>query len=254
MEYVLHDGSIMKIMKAKELIKIPIWKGNRVIDLKHVEMIQTKIGSDFEKLKKLDNGYKLVSIKEKDASGKELIENYVVDGQHRLKVLQSYYENPLFTDDFNIVVTIKEVKSEIEIINYFNEINFQKPILWKEDPKIIVNMYIEALEKEFNKGKDLMIRPSKTLRPYIFVSDLRDQLLEVVDKLSTEKDDIDNFVRKAKDENDEMLVNGDLILTHLTKDLSTKIVEKAIENKFMLGIYKKFIWIDACLKKKIKIL
>lgn len=247
--HVLNDGSIMKVISAKELINVEVWKGNRVIDLKHVVKIQTKIGSDFEKLKKLDNGYRIVSIEAKDAGGADILEYYVVDGQHRLKVLQEFYKTNLFADDFDIVVIEKRVKSETDIINYFNEINHAKPILWKSDPNMVVNLYIKALEKEFNKGKDKMIRESKTVRPYIFVNDLRDQLLELVEDLSTEKEMIEEFVRNAKDQNEELLANAELILATCSKD-SVKINEKAIEQKFMLGIHKKFKWIEICLKKE----
>ena len=121
--YKLNDGSSMKLISAKELINVEVWKGNRVIDLKHVAKIQTKIGTDFEKLKKLDNGYRIVSIEAKDATGEYVLEYYVVDGQHRLKVLQEFYKSNLFADDFKIVVIEKRVKSETDIINYFNEIN-----------------------------------------------------------------------------------------------------------------------------------
>ncbi len=247
--HVLNDGSIMKVISAKELIELEVWKGNRVIDLKHVVKIQTKIGSDFEKLKKLDNGYRIVSIEAKDAAGADILEYYVVDGQHRLKVLQEFYKTNLFADDFDIIVIEKRVKSETDIINYFNEINHAKPILWKSDPNMVVNLYIKALEKEFNKGKDKMIRESKTVRPYIFVADLRDQLLEVVSDLSTEKEEIDDFVRKAKEENEELLANAGIILAHCEKG-QDKIIERATEHKFMLGIHKKFKWIEECLKSE----
>ena len=247
--HVLNDGSIMKIISAKELINVEVWKGNRVIDLKHVIKIQTKIGSEFEKLKKLDNGYRIVSIEAKDATGEDVLEYYVVDGQHRLKVLQEFYKNDLFADDFDIIVIEKRVKSETDIINYFNEINYAKPILWKSDPNMVVNLYIKALEKEFNKGKDKMIRESKTVRPYIFVNDLRDQLLEVVEHLSTEKEDIENFVKRVKEENEELLANAEVILAHCVKG-QDKIIERSIEHKFMLGIHKKFSWINSCLKEE----
>ena len=56
--HTLSDGSSVRAMKASELVKIPVWKGNRIIDPTHVAQIRDTIGSN---VRALDFGYRLVS-------------------------------------------------------------------------------------------------------------------------------------------------------------------------------------------------
>lgn len=55
----LHDGSVLKIIRAKQLINIPIWKGNRIIDMKHVDELAAAVG---ENVKRLDFNYRIVTL------------------------------------------------------------------------------------------------------------------------------------------------------------------------------------------------
>ena len=41
--HTLHDGTSIKIISSHDLIKIPVWQGNRIIDHNHVENIKLKL-------------------------------------------------------------------------------------------------------------------------------------------------------------------------------------------------------------------
>jgi hypothetical protein len=76
----LYDGSVLRLMSAKELIRIPVWQGNRILDTEHVSEIQRAISTD---IRKLDFGYRIVSYMDTDASGRALKQYALIDGQHR---------------------------------------------------------------------------------------------------------------------------------------------------------------------------
>jgi hypothetical protein len=40
MLHTFSDGSILQKVKAKELVGIPVWRGNRFIDLSHAKKIK----------------------------------------------------------------------------------------------------------------------------------------------------------------------------------------------------------------------
>jgi hypothetical protein len=114
------DGSILRVMDASALIHIPIWKGNRHIDLDHVKNIK-----ESTKAYLLDSGYKIIQYEEDGIQ-----KSYLIDGQHRVSVIidyfktktieDEYFENPI--KDFKVTVTEITVSSESEAIDYFNKI------------------------------------------------------------------------------------------------------------------------------------
>ena len=129
-------------MSALALIRIPIWKGNRIIDLEHVKNIKESI--DY-KAYLLDSGYKTIQYDEIDESNKPVKKTYLIDGQHRISVVSDYFEHVQDTKDFLVTVTEIRVESEADAIEYFNKINNVKPIQFKEDPNLIVNKYLQRL-------------------------------------------------------------------------------------------------------------
>ena len=50
MLHTLHDGSILRVMGAKDLIRVPVWHGNRIIDNAHVQKIKDGLGPKIQKL------------------------------------------------------------------------------------------------------------------------------------------------------------------------------------------------------------
>lgn len=73
MLHTLYDGSEVRVMGAKELIKVPVWNGNRIIDGGHVQRIKSSLGS---RVQKLDFGYRIVTYDENDAGGNTVTSRY----------------------------------------------------------------------------------------------------------------------------------------------------------------------------------
>jgi len=161
-------------MSAIDLIKIPIWKGNRIIDLSHVQQIKDSIQGH---INLLDSGYKIIKYVEEgcDESESNTIKSFIIDGQHRLMVLKDYFETAilLLIEDFPVTVTEICVKSEIEAIEYFNRINNTRPIKFEEDINLILNKYIERLIKEFSPELKLC-RTTATKRPFLSIDKFRE--------------------------------------------------------------------------------
>ena len=240
MLHVLNDGSKVRLIQAKTLVHIPIWDGNRTLSQDHVAKIKRSITD----IRNLDFGFRLVSRMDEDADGKPVRQTVVVDGQHRRQVLSDYFRDTQNAPDFPIVIVEKEIQDESDIITYFNTLNAQKPIHLSLEPKMIVNKYILALEKEFNTGKGKgLIRSGATKRPYLSVEKLREELCKKVTCGGSEE--VSSFVARVKEYNTEFASDYATHLTYKKSDLD--IIEKAKEIKFMLAVDAKLSWVSLCL-------
>jgi len=242
MLHTLHDGSILRKIGAKELIKIPIWHGNRIIDNTHVQKIKEGIKGNIHKL---DNGYHIITQSEIDAGGNQIQSSYIIDGQHRHRVIYEYFQENLCEPDFQLIIVEKHVKCEGEIISYFKEINNQMPILWKSDPTMLANEYINELCKAFNK-KEILIRHKTTKRPYLSVDQLRSEFILNKDLMKDSPEDIQAFVNKVIGHNNRALDQADLEMIHMKK-ADADIIKKAVAHNFMLAVNPKIPWIKGCL-------
>lgn len=171
----LNDGSKLRQMSARELAAMPIWQGNRILDEAHVQFIK----NSKESIKDLDmKTYHIVTYLEENEQGVKKEVSCIVDGQHRASVLRDYYNNQNPFDErieeFDVFVIEKHCADEQEVIKYFNVLNAQKSIEWREDPVVAANRYLAALMKKFNVGKKQLIRQGKTRFPYISVETLRE--------------------------------------------------------------------------------
>ena len=234
MIHTFSDKSILLKMKAKELIGIPVWKGNRFIDLEHAE----RISSAIDNVNRLDSTIFCV-VKYKDGS---IEQKYLVDGQHRQHVIKKYYEEQyILPINFDVLVHEKTVDSEADAIEYFNAINNSKP-QQDNDPKILANKYILALEKKFSK----LIRPEGkgTKRPFLSNDVLRKGLEEHVSMLKQSNVFIKRFVERVDAWNKKKIHDYELGLIE-TKEQS--ILKSCIEKKFILAFDVKLPWIKDCL-------
>lgn len=238
----LHDGSRLRTMSAKELTKVPIWNGNRIIDMIHVQKIKDGIRGHVQKL---DFGYRVARVMEMDAGFNPITASYVIDGQHRHKVLCDHFES-LCESDFPVVVLEKDMKSEAEIISYFNEVNCQKPIEWKTDPKMLANVYVDELYTAFNSGKKKFIRHGSTQRPYLSVDALRDAFI-ACDSMKDSRDEVIRFVQRALEYNKKKQKDADMDIYSAKKDMAEKI-QKAANIGFMLALDPKLPWVRECLR------
>jgi hypothetical protein len=227
-------------MSVKTLCSVPIWKGNRIIDMEHVAGLKAAI----KDVRHLDSGFRLLKYVEEDAEGRSVEQRYIVDGQHRLAVLRAYFEENLCVQDFMVTAIEAVVGSEIEAIAYFNRINNVKPIHYKEDPVLIVNRYIAGLQAatlamQGGRRRVQLIKSTGTHRPYLSVDRLREELLKVVDRLP----EVDEFVSGAVAANGRLL--RDLELGLAAGGLKeTKMAERCVELGFALAFDVRLRWIS----------
>jgi len=237
MLHTFHDGSVLLTMSARDLVKVPVWNGNRTLDKAHAGRIRDAVGLN---VNHLDSGYRIVHYLEPDTSGHMVRQSYLIDGQHRADVLREHFLSSLCEPDFPVVVVEKDVSSETEAIEFFNAINNVKPQQWRTDPAILVNKYIAEFERRFNTKSGKMIRQA-TVRPYLSVEKLRDALKAVTDQLGQEKASVEAFVQRAFDKNKEMLGKASVLVLANTKD--SKYYEKAAGVGFMLAVDPKMPWV-----------
>lgn len=242
--HTYHDGSRLRIMSAKALIKIPIWKGNRSRDFDHITALKKSIGTDVQNL---DKGYHIIKYNEPDATGRQVEQAYIIDGQHRASVLDDFFKTHLFEPDFDVTYTEVGVENEAEAIAYFNRINNAKPIHFKEDPVLIVNRYIEEIVKAFpgTKGAPLL-RDKPTNRPYLATQRLRELLIEKVERLICPSNE---FARRIVNKNTHMLRELELELAQgIVAAKNLKCAERAIEIGFGLAYDVRMRWLDEILE------
>jgi hypothetical protein len=231
------DGSKLFKMSALALIRIPVWKGNRIIDLEHVKNIKESI--DY-KAYFLDSGYKTIQYDELDENNKPIKKTYIIDGQHRISVVSDYFENIQDAKDFLVTVTEIRVDSELEAIDYFNKINNVKPIQFKEDPHLIVNKYIQRLIASY-PAKSKLFRNGATKRPYLSVDKFREVLTKKVDNLK--KISIEKFIKECKTTNTKIIQELEIRSLN-NKEKELKIITKILEIEFALAWDDKFKWLD----------
>jgi hypothetical protein len=238
--HTYHDGSRLRIMSAKKLVTIPIWKGNRIKNKEHLDALKTAIGTDVQNL---DKGYHVIKYKEEDDS-KALVEaSYIIDGQHRVSVLTDFFNTYIMEPDFSVTYTEIIVENEHEAIEYFNRINNAKPIHFKEDPAMIANNYVAAIVKVFpgKKGTPLF-RDKATHRPYMETEELRKYLRENADRLKCPPA---TFAQLLLEKNNRLIRELQLADTMaMIPEKDKKCAQRTIELGFALGYYKRMSWMD----------
>ena len=242
--FTLSDGSIYRSISSRDLIAIPTWKGNRVVDATHVETIKQAV---WPLVDRLDYGYQIVTYTVQDGGGNPVRESYIIDGQHRTRVVADFYKEYPTAPSFPVVVLERAVATELEVINLFNGINNSKPLKYT-DMNLVVNEYIAALERTFNvakRGAPVFIRPKATCRPYLSSDKLREVLLANHEKLRTGKADIERFVERVREWNAEK-VQGAVLDSLATPGLADSI-EKAAKVGFMLAVGGKLTWVGKLL-------
>jgi ribosome-associated translation inhibitor RaiA len=234
-----NDGSVLKVMTARELVALPTWKGQRILDKSHSDSIKAAVGSNVQSL---DSGYSIVKYKEEATDGSSVISTYLIDGQHRASVIRDYYLETVCEADFNVTVMEKTVESESDAIIYFNKINNVKAQQWRMDPNLLINNYISALEKVFNKNKKCMLIRPTNIRPYLSSANLREALANNTRLLKNGKEDVAKYVEAVVKYNKEMVTKFSLDLTQAeTKDYKLK--ERAVAVGFALAYDTKLKWV-----------
>lgn len=239
-----NDNSVLKKINVKELITIPVWRGNRYIDTEHAEQIKKSIGSNIENLD--TTIFRLIKYKDGDK-----LQIFLIDGQHRQYVLRKYFEETVCPYSFEVLVVEKDVYEESDAIEYFNTLNNVKP-QFENDLKLLANKYIQALEKTYNKNKNnSMIKPEgkSTRRPFLSSDNLRSKLEENGNLLKQSKEMIERFICRVEEWNTKRLKEFELeIALDACTEKKKSLYEACISKKFSLAFDDKLTWIYECLK------
>ena len=237
MLHTFSDGSVLQKIKAKELLGVPVWKGNRFIDLNHANKIKEAIGNSIESLD--SSIFRIVKYKDGD-----VLQRYLVDGQHRQYVIKTYYEdNVLFALNFDVLIVEKSVECEADAIEYFNALNNVKP-QQDNDPRLLANKYIFALEKFYKK----LIRPEgvSTKRPFLSSDLLRKVLEENGTLLKQSNDSISAFIKKVELWNKKKVQEYELG-TIYTSAKDRSVLQHSLDKDFILAFDLTLPWVKICL-------
>jgi hypothetical protein len=181
-----------------------------------------------------------------DAGGAEVQQRYVIDGQHRQQVLKSYFEEEvLFAVDFQILVFEQVFHSEVQLIESFNNLNKCKPLKPMEDENLILNVYIQALQKVFGKKK--FLRSGSCHRPYLSTDKLRETLRSQFATIPKTEAGIQTFAEEVKAYNDRLLADDTFVLG-IRSTQKSKFFESGKKIGFVLAYDEKMPWISQVLK------
>lgn len=233
--HLFSDRSILRKMSARDLIKVPIWNGNRILNEEHKKEIATHI----ESIHSLDlKPFHLVTYPCEDENGEEEIKTFIVDGQHRVTIMKEAFFNNSNINNFDVLVVEKACASQAEVAAYFKLLNTTRSIEWKEDPVMVAAPYITLFESTFNKDKkekDKLVRAGATKRPYLSIDKLREVIVKEINKVSRKTPQ--EFVEDAIATNREWLEDA---ARCTEKDKS---IERAITLGFILPQDPKFTWV-----------
>jgi hypothetical protein len=238
----LSDGTILHTMSIKELIRIPVWEGNRTISREHVQHLRSCIGT---RIHDLNPTFHIISYMEHDLDGNPVSVRNIVDGQHRIQLIQEYFATNLFAEDYVVAVIEKPIKTELEIHAYFKKINNVNPIRWKTDPKLLANAYIQALMSALGKTGARNICTQRCNRPRLHIETLR----VVLESCALREDGMEAFAARAVAANAALLAQADVaILQYPVGHTEGNIISKGAKAGFMLGIDRKLRWVRECLE------
>lgn len=179
------DGSVMVQLTASRMRMYEPWVGQRPLSEEHMAAIERNINGD---ITVLDRDYKLVKIRNED-SGR--IECYIIDGQHRARLLRKYPDV-----DFPMTAIVYDYTDATmdEVNNLFRNINYVKPFTFDDDGITLdINKLAGMVMMHFNEGlgpKEQLIRQVRTRAPYMCIGVITDwlrQLAKKYDELPNDK-------------------------------------------------------------------
>jgi hypothetical protein len=240
--HILSDGSELKMMTARDLIRIPIWHGNRILDEHHLDRIRTDLKGRYESLDL--SPYRVVTypVFDHETDRTPILKTFIVDGQHRARLLNEWLQSTPAATDLWLTVVDKRCESEREVIEYFKLLNAIKPIQWKDDPNMAANPYLRELERAFNSRKISLIRPGKTRKPYLSVDSLREEFVKRRIGIGMKREP-EEFARLVKEWNEYRME----VLQAEDPGRLDKTTKRALEMKFVLATDDSMRWLDEVL-------
>lgn len=237
--HTYHDGSVLYRISARALCHIPIWKGNRIIDLEHVQRLRESVAD----IRRLDSGYRIVSYEEEE-KGELVKRSYVVDGQHRIRILRDVLTAAGPELDFVVTVTEREMDSEAEVIQYFQEINRVRPMEYAEDPQLLVHPYLQAFVEAYRQPAR-PVRSGSTRRPYLSLDRFREVLVANVAELRQWQPA--DFVAMTQRENQRLLMELD---AHPMAGAQESMRRKTLDLGFALAHDPQMEWLRTALRQR----
>jgi hypothetical protein len=230
--HIFYDKSVMRKMSVKDLIRIPIWKGNRLLCEDHKRQIQESLKGGPRPLEL--KPYHIITYPVADDDGHLQRSSFIIDGQHRVSILKDVLYQTPDLEPFDCIVIEKECSTETEAIDYFRILNMTRAVEWKHDPNLLANAFVKGVEKEFNTGKLCLIRPAGSHRPYLSADKLREAILK---RRFEEGKSVEEFVAKIR----ELNKAGVQRLREVSS--RSKMEQKALELGFTLALDEKFRWL-----------
>ena len=237
----LANGSDVCILSAKDLVTIPVWKNNRIIDYEHAANIQR----DVKDPRLLDHGYQIAILTEEDAVGNPIQQRYIIDGQHRHMILKRYFDSA--TEDFYVIAYQRAFATEGELIEHFNAINNCKPVQPWVDETLILNQYLHALEEAFHNRKTRLIRSGGCHRPHLSADRFRDALRPHIKSLTPSSEGATAFAARVKAWNDRVIAEEGYVAS-IRAATRRAAFEKGAKLGFVLAYDEKFAWLPEVLK------
>lgn len=202
--YPYVDGGVLCVVSSHELIQVPIWSGNRTINLDHVDSIRKQMDTS---VRYLDKNYTVVVKTTKPEGAEEvLVERFVIDGQHRLHIMRSQLTSDATIAPFDVTCTMYYVTSEEEIETLFKRINFAKPIDYTSDPNLHITSIIKKLKENFNTNPKYPLIRDGTRAPYLDEKRLRIAMIPVGKQLLALT--VDQVVSRFVEKNTLLITTG----------------------------------------------
>ena len=219
LKHTFRDGSKLYIMSAQQLCELNIWHGNRLLNEDHRNEIAVAISGNISVFE--NKPFHIVKITDTNEAGDPITVRYIVDGQHRVNIMKSSFASNPFTDDFEVMVIEKVCSTELEISRHFRTLNNTKPIDYKEDPRLIANEYVNALQTRFGNS---LIKSIRTRAPYLCVEALRAEFIKR--RILTMRLDSTGFAEAVFKKNLEMI--------ELNCDSTDEHIKRMLKIRFML--------------------
>jgi hypothetical protein len=210
--------------------------------MEHVKHLKVSVGENYSML---DSGYKIIRYEEEE-EGQRVKKSYVVDGQHRIRVLLDAFSGLAPDVDFVVTVTEIELATEQEAIRYFNQINHAKPISYTEDDHMVANRYLEGVLREYD-SKLRLIRQGATRRPYLSSDRFREVIVKHLSLVKLYS--VEAFVTICRNANEALLqAIQEHVIQSGTNGTDKAMAKKMIELGFALAWDDKFRWLPIQLK------
>jgi hypothetical protein len=120
--------------------------------------------------------------------------------------------------------------------------------MWRIDPNLIINKYVEALVKRFGSDKKkLFLRSGTTRRPYLSVEAVRTGLRPFIEHLKQTDEEVAAFVEAVDRWNRNKVTDATMRLASGEAIRDAVTLERAVDVGFMLAVDGTHGWIRECL-------